>query len=836
MSLFRRGWSLCIAWLLLAIGASAPLCAQPAHPDIHSAPRADAPTLALAHTVKRELGLRSASIFELPFAQIEDDAVPEVLRVPLIIEGRERVLELRRHSVRSEQFTVLTETSQGWIAVYPGPVRTYRGSLLDEPGSVVAAALLDDGLSAQIITTEGKRFILEPLAMRFPHAAWGDHALYPDDSPMDDGARCGVPAPSERDRAQHQHDRSSGESGCGGDGCIAEIACDTDVEFIAIWGSGTTARIESIINTVNIQFERDVNITHQITTILLRPGVPPGNVDSDPYSSTQPQTLLNQMVSQWQANHQDITHDVAQLFTGKDLDGDIVGFANFGSVCLPTRYSVVQNRSVWSRATDLTAHELGHNWGAVHCNCAGDENTGYTMNATLTGANRFHPTFTIPNITSFRDSRACLTPIEAETTPFPLSDDFEVGAGPLVLNPALWTGIDGAIASTLALNEPSGTVSMRLNGAAEARSARMDTSLHTNLQLAYAFQRGGGGDPPGPSDQLIVEYRDSANKWIIAATHSGTGASSSAFSANAVNLPAGAEHSALRIRFRATGSTPGLDDWFIDDVLVTGILAPPGPVGLSTPLQNQQFLPLAPAFSWSPGNRADTYRLIVSSNPALTSPVIDHTTPSTSFTPGGSPLAAGTTYYWKVIAINDHGQTDSIPTPGVFSTTGTLPGSFQLLDPGPSVNIATTTPKFTWQTSAGAQTYRILIDRFFDFNNPIHDVTFPAPGGMSPTAMYNMPPGILQGQTGYYWKVIASNSFGNRTGNPSSSPFFVNAAAMNCPGDADSSGTVDIDDLTFIVLRLGTSAPNDGGADVDGSGMVDIDDLTYTILRFGPCP
>lgn len=58
---------------------------------------------------------------------------------------------------------------------------------------------------------------------------------------------------------------------------------------------------------------------------------------------------------------------------------------------------------------------------------------------------------------------------------------------------------------------------------------------------------------------------------------------------------------------------------------------------------------------------------------------------------------------------------------------------------------------------------------------------------------------------------------------------------VGCEGDADMSGSVDLDDLTYIVLRLGAVAPNDEGADVDGSGVVDLDDITYTVLRFGPC-
>lgn len=53
---------------------------------------------------------------------------------------------------------------------------------------------------------------------------------------------------------------------------------------------------------------------------------------------------------------------------------------------------------------------------------------------------------------------------------------------------------------------------------------------------------------------------------------------------------------------------------------------------------------------------------------------------------------------------------------------------------------------------------------------------------------------------------------------------------MNVQGDADGNGVVNIDDLTFIVLRLGQSG---GPADVDCSGTVDIDDITFAVLRLG---
>lgn len=54
-------------------------------------------------------------------------------------------------------------------------------------------------------------------------------------------------------------------------------------------------------------------------------------------------------------------------------------------------------------ATDLSAHEMGHNWNAGHCSC-----TSNTMNPFITCANTFHPSLTIPEILSHRDSRSCL--------------------------------------------------------------------------------------------------------------------------------------------------------------------------------------------------------------------------------------------------------------------------------------------------------------------------------------------------------------------------------------------------------------------------------------------
>jgi hypothetical protein len=61
-----------------------------------------------------------------------------------------------------------------------------------------------------------------------------------------------------------------------------------------------------------------------------------------------------------------------------------------------------------------------------------------------------------------------------------------------------------------------------------------------------------------------------------------------------------------------------------------------------------------------------------------------------------------------------------------------------------------------------------------------------------------------------------------------------------CEGDADNSGTVDVDDLIAVVLAWGTCAdcancPPDVAPFPVGNCMVNVDDLIAVILNWGPC-
>ncbi len=154
----------------------------------------------------------------------------------------------------------------------------------------------------------------------------------------------------------------------------------------------------------------------------------------------------------------------------------------------------------------------------------------------------------------------------------PFTDDFE-GA---TVDANLWEWHQGPTIETLALNEPSGAQSMRLNGAwgsgDEIRSAMRDlSSIPTGAaRLDCAVQRTGAGDSPEPDDDLFIEYFNSASEWVSLRTIAGAAPDQTDFDHFFDLLPADAYHEHFRFRFRRTqGELGDLDDYFVDDVSLT---------------------------------------------------------------------------------------------------------------------------------------------------------------------------------------------------------------------------------------------------------------------------
>ncbi len=577
------------------------------------------------------------------------------------INGENLTLKVAPHSIRSEGYKLLVDIGDGVIEErQPGKIITYRGIVEGLEGAVVAGSLFEgEGFEARVLLADGTSYWIEPMTLKVGDAEFGDHVIYANDDAIGHGGTCEV--------IELPHDDGDGIAprggGCGGGTCVAQLGCDADFEFYTGRGSSVTNvenRINAVINSVNAQYESQVGITHEITAIIVRTTDGGGG-----YTSTNPNTLLNQFRNEWNNNQGGITRDVAELFSGKEFDGTTIGLASVGVICTSNGYNIVESDCCGSLScsSDLSAHELGHNWSALHCSCPGN-----TMNPSLVCANSF-TAGSINSITNHRDSRSCLSPLETGSTTLPFFDDFP--AGPL--DGSLWIGIEGANTSPAGLNPPSSPNSLRLNGQDQLRSALMDTTGATNVTLSYYWQRTGGANSPEPGDDLYVEYYSSTGLWSTVNVHLGDGPDMTDFQFESVVLPGNASHTDFRIRFRHTADDAFFDDFHVDDVMIVATEDPPGPFNLLTPTDGETDVDLGPLFDWEDAGGAANYRLKVDDDSDFSSPALNLVVIGSTANIGGNPLDNATLYYWTVEANNDNGTT--LPTTPVFtfSTPGYVP-------------------------------------------------------------------------------------------------------------------------------------------------------------------
>ena len=127
--------------------------------------------------------------------------------------------------------------------------------------------------------------------------------------------------------------------------------------------------IERVMNRVDTIYERDCDVTFQLTNIIIR------NNPNDPYTTNDAGNLLGQFRSFWNANFNGTRKDLAHLFTGKNLQGGTIGVAFLNAVCNQTLgYGLSESRFTGNQTSRAgqTAHEIGHNFNRNHCNGSSD--------------------------------------------------------------------------------------------------------------------------------------------------------------------------------------------------------------------------------------------------------------------------------------------------------------------------------------------------------------------------------------------------------------------------------------------------------------------------------
>jgi len=595
--------------------------------------------------VNRALGVRAGFGVRIGLASSRDGRL-----LAAVEAGSARgVLVLEPVDVRGEGYQLLAQQADGsYVSAPAGPTATFRGSVLGAPDSAVAASLLPGGLSARLLLGGGREVWIEPLPAGSGAPGGATHAIYRGQDVLDPGGVCALETLP--DAGLHVAGSGSGATGAAGGLKQADLACDADFEFFSHYGSvaAVEARIHTVINAMNVQYETQVGITHAITTIIVRTAA------SQPYTSTNPNTLLDQFRVQWTTSHGSVTRDVAHLFTGKELDGSVIGIAWLGVICNTSfGYGLVQSdfSSNFAYATDLSAHELGHNWNANHCTCP-----SYTMNPYITGANSFDPAASVPPITSFRDAVGCLADAGGGDPPPP---DPNTGLAAADHATPAGTITAGTYASThISDDSYESLTEQQTGGKPNQRTSKLE---HVWTVVV----------PPGHNYSFTVEAHHSANTendhfqlsysldnvaYVPMATVTKTADDDAAQGFVFAEDVAGT----LYVKVRDTDATPGkkvLDTVNVDRLAVlvdtTGLdLTPPAKVlGLTAQAGNGQV-----TLDWADSNAQDLEGYIVSRSTTSGGPYVALGAPVGASAYVDATASNGTIWYYVVAALDTAGN------------------------------------------------------------------------------------------------------------------------------------------------------------------------------------
>ncbi len=194
----------------------------------------------------------------------------------------------------------------------------------------------------------------------------------------------------------------------------------------------------------------------------------------------------------------------------------------------------------------------------------------------------------------------------------------------------------------------------------------------------------------------------------------------------------------------------------------TTVVLPPGAFALSSPANAATGVALLPTFSWATASGAATYTLEVSTDSGFSALVVNQSGLATASFLLGAPLTGGSTYYWRVTAVNAGGSTGSTGAPFSFTTLTTGPGAFALLFPDNFLSGVELNPNFFWDDAAGVSTYTLELATDPGFGSLVFQVSG-IPGSSFGTSLSLTP------LTTYYWRVTAVNGTGSTLG--TGSPF-----------------------------------------------------------------
>ena len=290
-------------------------------------------------------------------------------------------LEVEPFDIRGDNYRAVAAGPGGAMTELPRtPSRSWRGTVRGAAGTHVRLALDGEKFSG-IIVTPDETFFVEPARGLTAAAGSKEFVFYAASSVKASGGECGTTlAEQVNAEAGTRIEASRSKSG---DPTAEEIflpkpqtdiATEADFEYFTSNGSSTTATNADILDIFtqvdaiyNAQLGIRINIVFQRVW----------TTNTDPYTLTAGSAALTEFRTSYNQSFTSQSQtpparDLTHMFTGKDFDGGTIGIAYISAVCASPAFSYGISQSKFTTVlgprVTVTAHEIGHNFGASHPN------------------------------------------------------------------------------------------------------------------------------------------------------------------------------------------------------------------------------------------------------------------------------------------------------------------------------------------------------------------------------------------------------------------------------------------------------------------------------------
>ena len=270
--------------------------------------------------------------------------------------------------IRSENYFLTEVTAEGPVYHPKGKNKTFSGYELNNGGGAVSLTL-DTAFIYGFFETGGVSWFIEPLWRYIPESQRDLFLVYQSSDVLEtENGHCAF---NEMNLFVEEEQplipsKKSIEKTAGG--CyVVEIAIASDWLLSDFLGGVDNVENFVLGNLNNVQTNFDDEFNDEIQFELVTQFVSTCS-SCDPWNPTTDVYTLLESFRYWgNSGAFGVSFDVASLWSNRNFDGSTVGLAWPGTLCATNRYNILQHYT--SNAVNLRvlqAHELGHNFSALH--------------------------------------------------------------------------------------------------------------------------------------------------------------------------------------------------------------------------------------------------------------------------------------------------------------------------------------------------------------------------------------------------------------------------------------------------------------------------------------